>query len=658
MYSIGIFSWSQFTLPSGFDTGMLTSDTTPSGWIGETFAFNGGAPADITISDNDADFEDGYVETGGAQTLSEAVTIDGVTYPAGSVVENEFSLTDAGGMEIHVVRIDGENVGFTYKAGDEPIAGDTFTAQSGLDGAPSDNPDGASSSTTTFEEVTGDYSVQGYALGDITAVSGGTGPAVRLDTFFDAQDAAYTFDFQVGESGNPPTVDVLDETGTPVTSGEVTFRFEITVTAPDGDTIKIYDVSTDGAVRGWVATDELQPGVAYSYSVNVINASGSDAEAILENLNSASYDQDADNTIAGGGNNDQLWGDDSADSIDGAAGNDTIGGGVGDDTLTGGAGDDSFFITDGAGNDTITDFDLSDDDGDGSSNDRLNVSMLSDADGNPIGLNDVTVSDDGSGNAVLSFPNGETVTLIGVTPAQVTSQQMVGMGIPCFTVGTSILTPNGAKPVEALGVGDLVITRDHGARPIRYIASREVIGPAIPEGQLPILISAGSLGSGLPGRDLVVSGQHRILLSGSFVRQMHGTQDVLAPAKGLVPLTGIRVKRGVRKVVYIHLLFDKHEIIFAENAPTASYYPGPTVLRDMGRKRREDLFRAMPELRLGVEIALGKPARKLLSVQQTRRLANNLKKLMSAEVTRTGEDLFEERPILEITTPDCKAFAV
>ena len=72
-----------------------------------------------------------------------------------------------------------------------------------------------------------------------------------------------------------------------------------------------------------------------------------------------------------------------------------------------------------------------DTDGDGATNDQLDVSALRDLEGNPVDIWDVTVSDDGSGNAILTFPEGETVPLQGISPAQMTGPQMNAMGIPC-----------------------------------------------------------------------------------------------------------------------------------------------------------------------------------------------------------------------------------
>lgn len=150
---LGVYSWSQYTMPGDLPEADVTGDTTPDAWIGKTFTFNGGAPTTISINDDDADFEDGYVETGTSQTLAQAITIDGTTYPVGSIVENEFSLIDGSGQEIYVVRINGENVGFTYATGEDPVAAEAFTPTQGLDGSPSDNPDGLSSSAEPYANV-------------------------------------------------------------------------------------------------------------------------------------------------------------------------------------------------------------------------------------------------------------------------------------------------------------------------------------------------------------------------------------------------------------------------------------------------------------------------------------------------------------------------
>lgn len=144
-------------------------DYSPSAptWIGETFTYNGGSSTVLEINDDDSDFEDAYVETGGAQTLAQDVTINGTTYLAGSVVENEFSMLDGAGNEIWVVRIDGVNVGFSYPAGNDPSPGEDFVPTVGRDGDPADSGDGVSSSESYATMIC-------FAPGTLIETPGGT----------------------------------------------------------------------------------------------------------------------------------------------------------------------------------------------------------------------------------------------------------------------------------------------------------------------------------------------------------------------------------------------------------------------------------------------------------------------------------------------------
>jgi hypothetical protein len=90
-----------------------------------------------------------------------------------------------------------------------------------------------------------------------------------------------------------------------------------------------------------------------------------------------------------------------ADTVTGGSGGDRLAGGTGDDSLSGGGGDDTFVLADGSGDDVVSDFELG---ALASPRDLFDVSNLCDADGNPVNWRDVTVSDDGLGNAILSFP--------------------------------------------------------------------------------------------------------------------------------------------------------------------------------------------------------------------------------------------------------------
>lgn len=153
---------------------------------------------------------------------------------------------------------------------------------------------------------------------------------------------------------------------------------------------------------------------------------------------------------------------------------------------------------------------------------------------------------------------------------------------PCFTPGTLINTPGGPRAVETLRAGDLVTTQDHGACPVRWVGRRTVVG----RGALtPVRFMAGALGN---VHDLIVSPQHRMMLSGWQAELLFGQDEVLVAAKHLINGDTIH-SAPCRSVDYIHLLFDRHEIIFAEGVPTESFHPGDFFLETDAAARAEIL---------------------------------------------------------------------
>lgn len=160
---------------------------------------------------------------------------------------------------------------------------------------------------------------------------------------------------------------------------------------------------------------------------------------------------------------------------------------------------------------------------------------------------------------------------------------------PCFAAGTLIETAAGPRPVETLSPGDLVLTADNGLQPVRWIGQRPVPG----HGRLaPILIKAGALGN---GRDLLVSPQHRMLIEDWRAEVWFATSQVLVAALHLVNGTTIRAAPCDR-ITYVHLAFDRHEIVFAEGCPSESLHLADESLAALGPEARTELRAIFPEL--------------------------------------------------------------
>ncbi|MCY4334887.1 MAG: Hint domain-containing protein [Litoreibacter sp.] len=136
---------------------------------------------------------------------------------------------------------------------------------------------------------------------------------------------------------------------------------------------------------------------------------------------------------------------------------------------------------------------------------------------------------------------------------------------PCFAKGTRILTPLGEQRVETLRPGDLVETLGNGAQPLRWVGSCTY--PAI-ERFAPIRFAPGVLGNPEP---LLVSPQHRVLVSGWRPDLLFGEEAVLAPAHAFVGAAGVTRREG-GFVTYFHLMFDEHELIWSEGALTESLF--------------------------------------------------------------------------------------
>ena len=133
-----------------------------------------------------------------------------------------------------------------------------------------------------------------------------------------------------------------------------------------------------------------------------------------------------------------------------------------------------------------------------------------------------------------------------------------------FTRGTSITLADGTqRQIEHLCVGDRVLTRDHGPQPVRWIGRRTVraIGP-----YAPVVITKGTLSN---ESDMIVSQNQRLFIYQRGTNRLSETAELLIKARDLVDGEQVFIRRG-GFVEYFHLLFDTHEIIYAECTPTES----------------------------------------------------------------------------------------
>lgn len=195
-----------------------------------------------------------------------------------------------------------------------------------------------------------------------------------------------------------------------------------------------------------------------------------------------------------------------------------------------------------------------------------------------------------------NVPNGSTIVSVSL---QGVLSFNTNTSLPlCLAADTLVQTPGGQRRVGDLAVGDLVETLDGGAQPVRWIGRLPLrFGPdTLNDRFRPVLIAPGALGEGLPLRPLRVSPQHAVLLRDWRVELMFGEEEVLAPAHALVDGQGIRIDTQCTEVDYIHLLFDDHQVLFAEGAMVESLYAGDMTLAALEPAARAELVTLFPEL--------------------------------------------------------------
>ncbi|MEL6913990.1 MAG: Hint domain-containing protein [Pseudomonadota bacterium] len=152
----------------------------------------------------------------------------------------------------------------------------------------------------------------------------------------------------------------------------------------------------------------------------------------------------------------------------------------------------------------------------------------------------------------------------------------------CFTPGTQIRLGAGVVDVAALRPGDLVQTKDNGLQEVLWVGARRITGARLhvmPE-LAPVRFTSGALGSGRPDAELVVSPEHRMLVKGPRARALFNSEEVLVSARDLADGQGIWIDRLVREIIYVHVLFERHEIVFANGLETESFHPAQAALTD------------------------------------------------------------------------------
>ena len=146
----------------------------------------------------------------------------------------------------------------------------------------------------------------------------------------------------------------------------------------------------------------------------------------------------------------------------------------------------------------------------------------------------------------------------------VAAQRFAEVACVSFSKGTHITLASGEqRRIEDLQVGDKVLTRDDGPQEVRWIGQTTL--RAVGE-FAPIVIRRGALHN---ENDLLLSPDHRIFIYQRQDRLGAGRSEVLVKVRHLVNGESV-VREDGGFIDYYQLLFDDHQIIYAEGIAAES----------------------------------------------------------------------------------------
>jgi len=133
------------------------------------------------------------------------------------------------------------------------------------------------------------------------------------------------------------------------------------------------------------------------------------------------------------------------------------------------------------------------------------------------------------------------------------------------------------------------------------------------------VITKGTLGN---TEDLLLGQHHRLLISDWRAEVMVGTKDVLIRAADLVDDDQIYIRSG-GFIEYTQLVFDAHQIIYAQDMPTESLHITAELMSELPSEMAHDVLNAFPSL----PGAMPKPSRIPLETHDAQNLLRQIGRL-------------------------------
>jgi hypothetical protein len=129
--------------------------------------------------------------------------------------------------------------------------------------------------------------------------------------------------------------------------------------------------------------------------------------------------------------------------------------------------------------------------------------------------------------------------------------------------GTRVASNLGWRAIDALAVGDKVLTFDHGIQVITEIrrAHMWLDAPETAEMLWPVVIPVDALGN---REELTLLPDQGVMVESDAAQDMHGDPFAVMTAQSLVGLRGIHQRQPMQRIELIAVYFAGDEVIYAE----------------------------------------------------------------------------------------------
>lgn len=209
----------------------------------------------------------------------------------------------------------------------------------------------------------------------------------------------------------------------------------------------------------------------------------------------------------------------------------------------------------------------------------------------------ITIDPGGLNVRIIFFPQA------GLTQAQVSSinngayatdSESTNTVIVCFASDVMVESARGVVPVGAIMAGDCIRTLPRGQlKQVLWCGQFEVDSQELirdPHSR-PIRIFGHGAG------DLRVSRQHRVALSHPQLELLFGHASMFIPAHWLVDAALAEVDTARQPVTYVHLMFERHEVLMAHGFAVESLLVGDMVKCSADQRMQHQLQAAYSNFR-------------------------------------------------------------